>query len=141
VWKTFILLHARFCSFIPKNTGLQIGKETSFFPIISLATQCTTFIYILDAILIERKAVLTVELCLLHTTHEFLKWSIKYSQPVVFSGHKKQVTALCFGNKNEQILLASASEECVIVWFLEKNFYLDGEYPKRSNKSGLIMMS
>jgi hypothetical protein len=45
---------------------------------------------------------------------------------------------LCFGNKNEQILLASASEECVIVWFLEKNFFLDGEYPKRSNKGGLM---
>ena len=47
---------------------------------------------------------------------------------MVFSGHKKSVTALCFGNKTEQILLASGSEDCVIVWFLEKNFTLDGEH-------------
>ncbi|XP_028409682.1 WD repeat-containing protein 27-like isoform X2 [Dendronephthya gigantea] len=45
--------------------------------------------------------------------------------PVVLSGHRKCVTALCFGNKTEPISLATASEDCVLVWFIENKYDLD----------------
>ena len=50
----------------------------------------------------------------------------KYLQPVVFTEHMRCITALCFGNKIEPILLASGSEDCVIVWFLENDASFDG---------------
>ena len=69
------------------------------------------------------------KLCNLGSVLQNAKFDIiktTYLQPVVFTEHMRCITALCFGNKIEPILLASGSEDCVIVWFLENDASFDG---------------
>ncbi|XP_046849927.1 WD repeat-containing protein 27-like [Xenia sp. Carnegie-2017] len=57
-------------------------------------------------------------------------WNMKKlcDNPILFHKHKNIITALSFGSKSEPIILASGSEDCVVVWFLEKNFNDDGKF-------------